>query len=77
MDDPQNGIVQLFVETETQLSGFKLKIPICLGSLISHQHVLTSRYCFGSDKYRELVGTASYKEIVDYELEVKIHEIKE
>ena len=25
-------------------------IPICLGSLISHRHVLTSKHCFGNAK---------------------------
>ena len=39
--DEQPWIAQIY-ENRTNVI-----IPICLGSLISHNHVLTSKHCFG------------------------------
>ena len=70
-DDVKKGIVQFFHETETLLSGFKLKTPLCLGSLISHQHILTSKYCFGIDRHKTVtVSNGAYREIVTYEFRI-------
>ena len=51
---------------------FKLKIPICMGALISSMHVLTTKFCFGYlKKYTKQVqidgkwkpvSTVKYKE---------------
>ena len=74
-DDPKKGIVQIFEEqqdTTYPLIPFNLKIPICMGALISHQHVLTTKFCFGylkkytkqvqiDGKWRP-VSTIKYKE---------------
>ena len=49
-DDPKKGIVQIFEETQdTAFTSipFNLKIPICMGALISPMHVLTTKFCFG------------------------------
>ena len=61
-------MVQIFKETEVQLSTFKLKMPLCMGSLISHHHILTTKYCFGSDKYEEIHGSDyAYEEIMKWD----------
>ena len=61
-------------ETEVSVSGFKLKTPLCMGSLISPLHVLTTRYCFGSDKREELIQNAAYTEIVEFNMMENSHE---
>ena len=59
-DDPKKGIVQIFEEDKDIHMGdlyttkpFKLKIPICMGALISSMHVLTTKFCFGYLKLYE------------------------
>ena len=55
-DDPKKGIVQIFEEqqdTTYPLIPFNLKIPICMGALISSMHVLTTKFCFGYLKLYE------------------------
>ena len=49
----KSGIVQIYqldenadYQDETKIP-FKVKIPLCLGALISHKHVLTTKLCFG------------------------------
>ena len=49
----KSGIVQIYQQDDnanyqdpTNIP-FKLKIPLCLGALISHKHVLTTKLCFG------------------------------
>ena len=55
----QKGIVQIYqLETDGSVDyenyfdpmklPYKLKIPLCLGTLITHYHVLTTKLCFGS-----------------------------
>ena len=55
----QKGIVQIYqLETDGSVDHenyfdrlklpYKLKIPLCLGTLITHYHVLTTKLCFGS-----------------------------
>ena len=76
-EDVKKGIVQFFHETETQLSGFKLKTPLCLGSLISHQHILTSKYCFGIDRHKTVtVSNGAYREIVTFEFRIEWWHVK-
>ena len=74
----KKGLVQIFKETNVQLSTFKLKIPLCMGSLISHHHILTTKYCFGSDKYEEIHGSDyAYEEILKWDQKGRdIHEIE-
>ena len=50
----EEGIAQIYQEEENSIfstlfskPGFKLKIPLCLGALISNTHVLTTKLCFG------------------------------
>ena len=46
----EEGIAQIYQVEEkiiNQKAGFKLKIPLCLGALISNTHVLTTKLCFG------------------------------
>ena len=39
-----------------------------MGSLISHHHILTTKYCFGSDKYEEIHGSDyAYEEIMKWD----------
>ena len=65
-------MAQFFLETAIELKTgtqmFKLKTPLCLGSLISHQHILTSKYCFGYD--RLLYASVRYfvRETVEYQI---------
>ena len=51
--DMKSGIVQIYqldenaaYQDETKIP-FKVKMPLCLGALISHKHVLTTKLCFG------------------------------
>ena len=51
--DMKSGIVQIYQQDDnanyqdvTNIP-FKVKIPLCLGALISHKHVLTTKLCFG------------------------------
>ena len=54
----KSGIVQIYqleenaeyntgTITDKPKIPFKVKIPLCLGALISHKHVLTTKLCFG------------------------------
>ena len=54
----KSGIVQIYqleedadyntgTLTDKPKIPFKVKIPLCLGALISHKHVLTTKLCFG------------------------------
>ena len=56
------------VELKTETQYFKLKTPLCVGSLISHQHILTSKYCFGYDRHLKTTGHYQYREIVEYQI---------
>ena len=56
------------VELKTETQYFKLKTPLCVGSLISHQHILTSKYCFGYDRHLKTTGHYLYREIVEYQI---------
>ena len=49
-----------------------------MGSLISHHHILTTKYCFGSDKYEEIHGSDyAYEEILKWDQKERvIHEIE-
>ena len=69
--DVETGLVQFFLETDIQLSSFKLKTPLCLGSLISHQHILTTKYCFGEDQLDERKGEKTYLGLMKYEQTVE------
>ena len=47
------GVVQLLEDMQnpketTTLEAPSLKIPLCLGTLISEYHILTSKLCFGT-----------------------------
>ena len=47
------GVVQIYKEEENapyQKLPITVKLPLCLGALVSRQHILTTKYCFGSDK---------------------------
>ena len=69
--DVETGLVQFFLETDIQLSSFKLKTPLCLGSLISNQHILTTKYCFGEDQLDERKGEKTYLGLMKYEQTVE------
>ena len=69
--DVETGLVQFFLETDIQLSSFKLKTPLCLGSLISNQHILTTKYCFGEDQLDERKGEKTYLALMKYEQTVE------
>ena len=52
-NDAMKGVVQLYKEEENapyQKLPITVKLPLCLGALVSRQHILTTKYCFGSDK---------------------------
>ena len=48
-----DGVVQIFsndIESHANDNEFPLYIPLCLGALVSSKHILTSKYCFGTDE---------------------------
>ena len=50
----KNGVVQIFEDTlevknTAILNAPSLKKPLCLGTLISEYHILTTKLCFGTD----------------------------
>ena len=52
--EEKNGVVQIFEDTlevknTAILNAPSLKKPLCLGTLISEYHILTTKLCFGSD----------------------------
>ena len=59
------GVVQLLEDMQnpketTTLEAPSLKIPLCLGTLISEYHILTSKLCFGTiDENGEFQQTGS------------------
>ena len=65
-------MAQFFQETAVELNSgtqmFKLKTPLCLGSLISHHHILTSKYCFGYDRLLYASVRYFYRETVEYQI---------
>ena len=49
----KSGIVQIYLLDENadyqnkRIMPIKVKVPLCLGALISHKHILTTKLCFG------------------------------
>ena len=48
IEDAKNAIAHIYEETDIEWFGLKLKKFLCLGTIISPRHILTTKLCFGA-----------------------------
>ena len=71
----KSGIVQIYLLDEKadyqneRIMPIKVKVPLCLGALISHKHILTTKICFG-DYLRGVAAKMPYEQQESCHLEL-------